>query len=102
MNTNSNKDTVSLMKIVGNDFDIANSLTEEQLIAALVDAFAYLIDHDFQKLIQIMYKADVDQDKLKKLLEEAEGLSSAEVIAKAYVDRQKAKVATWEKYSPKS
>jgi hypothetical protein len=92
---------MSLISIISKDFDIPDQLSENQLRAAMVDAFAYLIDNDFPKLIQILYKADVDQYKLKELLETVEGLSSAEVIADAYIARQKAKIETWKKYSPK-
>lgn len=92
-------DIPSVIKIISKDFDIENNLSENQLRNAMVDAFAYLIDNDFPKLIQILYKADVDQYKLKELLETVEGLSSAEVIADAYIARQKAKVETWKKYS---
>jgi len=92
---------VSLTSIISKDFDIPDTLSENQLREAMVTAFAYLIDNDFPKLIQILYKADVDQYKLKELLETVEGLSSAEVVADAYIARQKAKIETWKKYSPK-
>ncbi|KIA93733.1 hypothetical protein OC25_11835 [Pedobacter kyungheensis] len=92
---------MSLISIISKDFDIAENLSENQLREVMVDAFAYLIDNDFPKLIQILYKADVDQYKLKELLETVEGSSSAEVIADAYIARQKAKIETWQKYSPK-
>ena len=92
-------DIPSVIKIISKDFDIENNLSENQLRGAMVVAFAYLIDNDFPKLIQILYKADVDQYKLKELLETVEGSSSAEVIADAYIARQKAKVETWKKYS---
>ena len=92
---------MSLISIISKDFDIPDNLSESHLRAAMVDAFAYLIDNDFPKLIQILYKADVDQYKLKELLETVEGYSSAEVIADAYIARQKAKIETWKKYSPK-
>jgi len=92
---------MSLISIISKDFDIADHLTETQLRDAMVDAFAYLIDNDFPKLIQILYKADVDQYKLKELLETVEGSSSAEVIADAYIARQMAKIETWQKYSQK-
>ncbi|WP_316825349.1 hypothetical protein [Pedobacter miscanthi] len=92
---------MSLISIISKDFDIPHTLSESQLRDAMVDAFAYLIDNDFSKLIQILYKADVDQYKLKELLETVEGVSSAEIIADAYIARQKAKIETWAKYSPK-
>ncbi|NTE01398.1 hypothetical protein G6M26_26405 [Agrobacterium tumefaciens] len=92
---------MQLIKIIIKDFDIPDHLSESQLREALVDAFAYLIENDFPKLIQILYKADVDQYKLKEFLETAEGLNAAEVIADAYIARQMDKVETWNKYSPK-
>lgn len=92
---------MSLINIISKDFDIPDQLAENQLRVLLIDAFAYLIDNDFPKLIQILYKADVDQYKLKELLETVEGSSSAEVIADAYIARQLAKIETWKKYSPK-
>lgn len=90
---------MSVLKIISKDFDIEESLSEDQLRMVLIEAFAYLLDNDFSKLIQILYKADVDQYKLKGLLETAEGSSSAEVIADAYIARQMAKIETWKKYS---
>lgn len=90
---------MSLIKIISKDFDINENLSENQLREAVVDAFAYLVDNDFAKLVQILYKADVDQYKLKELLETTEGRSSAEVIADAYIARQMAKIETWKKYS---
>lgn len=90
---------MSILKIISKDFDIADQISEIQLRQTLIDGFAYLVDNDFAKLIQILYKADVDQYKLKELLETAEGLSPAEVIADAYIARQMAKLETWKKYS---
>lgn len=90
---------MSLIKIINKDFDLPDELSESQLRETFVNAFAYLVDNDFPKLVQILYKADVDQYKLKELLENVEGKSSAEVIADAYIARQMAKIETWKKYS---
>ncbi len=88
-----------LIKIISKDFDLPENISESQLRDTLVKTFEYLVEDDFQKLLQILYKADVDQYKLKELLENTEGKSSAEIIADAYIERQKAKVETWKKYS---
>ena len=90
---------MSLAKMVGKDFELSEDLSENQLREVLVKAFEYLIEDDFSKLVQILYRADVDQDKLKQLLESAENSSSGEVIADAYIARQKAKLEIWNKYS---
>ncbi len=92
-------ETASLIKIISKDFDIAENLSEEQLYQILVNSFDYLVENDFSKLLQILYRADVDQYKLKELLEASGNQNSAEVIARAYIERQKAKVETWKKYS---
>ncbi len=89
----------SLIKIISKDFDLPESISESHLRDVLVKTFEYLVEDDFQKLLQILYKADVDQYKLKELLAHTEGKSSAEIIADAYIERQKAKVETWKKYS---
>ncbi|MFN0292163.1 hypothetical protein [Pedobacter helvus] len=90
---------MSLAKMVGKDFELPEDISENQLREVLIKAFEYLVEEDFAKLVQILYRADVDQDKLKALLENAENSSSAEVIADAYIARQKAKLEIWNKYS---
>jgi len=96
------EEVASLIKIISKDFDIAENLNEEQLYNILVNSFDYLVENDFSKLLQILYRADVDQYKLKELLENSDNQNSAEVIAEAYIARQKAKIETWKKYSSKS
>ena len=88
-----------LIKIIAKDFDLPEKISEEQLRDVLIKTFTYLVEDDFPKLLQILYRADVDQYKLKELLENNSELSAAEVIADAYMARQKAKVETWKKYS---
>jgi len=90
---------VSLQKIIAKDFDFPDDVDENRLRQALVQAFDYLLANDFSKLLQILYRADVDQEKLKVLLAAAADQSAAEIIADAYIARQNAKVAIWKKYS---
>lgn len=90
---------MSLSKMVGKDFELPENISDEQLREILIKAFEYLVEDDFSKLVQILYRADVDQNKLKQLLENAENVSSGEVIADAYLARQKAKLDIWNKYS---
>lgn len=94
-------DTTSLLKLIAKHFDVPENINESHLRDVLIKTFEYLIDDDFPKLLQVLYRADVDQYKLKDLLENTEGKSTAEIIADAYIARQKAKVDTWKKYSSK-
>ncbi|RZL50072.1 MAG: hypothetical protein EOP00_05870 [Pedobacter sp.] len=92
-------DTTPLIKIISKHFDVPENISETHLREVLIKTFEYLVEDDFPKLLQILYRADVDQYKLKDLLENTEGKSTAEIIADAYIERQKAKVETWKKYS---
>lgn len=89
----------SLIKLISKHFDVPENISESHLRDVLVKTFEYLVEDDFAKLLQVLYRADVDQYKLKELLENTEGKSTAEVIADAYITRQKAKIETWKKYS---
>ena len=64
-----------------------------------MQAFAYLLDNDISKMMNILYRTDVDEEKLKSLLISNSELPSAEVIAEAYLRRQKEKIETRKKYS---
>jgi hypothetical protein len=92
-------DSQQLLQLISKHFDLPENISEQHLRDVLVKTFEYLIEDDFQKLLQVLYRADVDQYKLKELLENTEGKSSAEIIADAYIDRQKAKVEMRKRYS---
>lgn len=93
------EDLQSLGKIIGKDFEIEDLLSEAMLKERLVHAFAYLLDNDISKMMNILYRTDVDEAQLKSLLISNAELPSAEVIAEAYLNRQKQKIETWKKYS---
>ncbi len=61
---------------------------KEKLIRFIND----LIQNDFQKLIAILYKVDVDESKLKKLLREGIGKDTADIIATQIIEREIQKI----------
>ncbi|ALL07489.1 hypothetical protein AQ505_19530 [Pedobacter sp. PACM 27299] len=89
----------ALTSIIGKDFEVEEIWTEAQIRERLVQAFAYLLDNDISKMMNILYRTDVDEEKLKSLLISNSELPSAEVIADAYLRRQKEKIETRKKYS---
>lgn len=93
------EDFKSLSRIVSADFEVDDILSEELLRARLIEAFAYLLDNNISKMMNILYRTDVNEEKLKRLLISNSNLPSAEVIADAYINRQKEKVETRKKYS---
>ncbi|MBS1626818.1 MAG: hypothetical protein JSR09_04910 [Bacteroidetes bacterium] len=53
-----------------------------------------LITNNFTALVQLLYKIDVDEKKLKIVLQENENKDAAELIAHMIIDRLKQKQAT--------
>lgn len=93
------EDLQALARIIGKDFELEDDITENALRSLLIHAFGYLLDHDISRMMNMLYRADVDENQLKSLLISCSELPSAEVIADAYIQRQKEKVATRKKYS---
>lgn len=58
-----------------------------------------LIQNDFQKLVSILYKVDVNEKKLKELLQKDENKKSEKIIAKLIIDRQMQKIITRRQFS---
>jgi hypothetical protein len=60
-----------------------------------------LIQNDFQKLITILYKVDVDENKLKKFLQEGISKDAADIIATLIIEREIQKVETRKQFARK-
>lgn len=93
------EDVKALARIIGNDFELEEEIPETLIREKMVHAFSWLLDNDISKMMNILYRADVDEDKLKSLLVSRSQLPSAEIIADEYISRQKQKVETRKKYS---
>jgi len=64
------------------------------LKAALVKKLNELILTDFQRLVSILYRLDVSEPKLKKLLKENKEQDAGEIIAELIIERQVQKMKT--------
>ncbi|WMJ72622.1 hypothetical protein RCC89_05520 [Cytophagaceae bacterium ABcell3] len=99
-NTNNNERAVLL---VSDMLSIQKGLicgTEEEQMKLLAAYIEELIHNDFSRLLQILYRVDVPEEKLKKALaENKESLSSGEIIARLLVERQVQKIELRAKYS---
>ena len=93
------EDFKSLSRMVSTDFEVEDLVSEDLMRARLIEAFAYLLDNNISKMMNILYRTDVDEEQLKKLLISNSELPSAEVVADAYISRQKEKIETRKKYS---
>jgi hypothetical protein len=67
----------------------------EQLISLLEE----LINTDFQALVQLLYRVDVDEKKLKQTLLQQPGHDAALIIAELIISRQLQKIATRKQFN---
>jgi AraC-like DNA-binding protein len=76
--------------------DLAIELPENILLNdAVIILASYindLIQKDFNKLISILYRLDVSENKLRRLLEENTGSDAGRIIADLVIERQLQKI----------
>jgi hypothetical protein len=92
-------DTFSLLS---KDFtlpEIKEGFDEAKAIEFLSKAVSQLLDRDFERLLQICYRIDLGENRLKKILHEAKPDQVASDLAKALWERQKQKVEIRRRYS---
>jgi hypothetical protein len=71
----------------------------EKLKEWLTENISWLIDNDFERLLTILYRIDVSELRLKRLIEQNEGENAAEVIADLMLERETQKAESRKKYS---
>ncbi len=78
-------------------FALANTVDEvpdDNIRYQLINLINELIKNDFASLVQLLYRIDIDEKKLKKLLQEKAGTDAAPVIADIIIKRQLQKMST--------
>lgn len=58
----------------------------------IIEKINYWILNDFDHLMYILYRIDVHEDKVRRLLKEHQGENAAEIIADLIIERQKQKI----------
>jgi hypothetical protein len=88
--------------LISKDFqlpEVKEEFSEEKAIEILANAISQLMDRNLERLLQICYRVDLSENKLKKILHESEPDQVAADLAKALWDRQKQKVEIRRRYS---
>ncbi len=67
---------------------LADAETEEKLKKVISERINYLIQHDFAQLTELLYRIDINEAKLKKLLSNKEESVAADIIAELIIERQ--------------
>lgn len=71
----------------------------KEYIQYLAGKIAELIDHDFEKLLWILYRVDVNENKVRETLAENSLTGGPEILAELIVQRQLEKAATRKAFS---
>ena len=70
----------------------------EELKQKLALHINHLINHDFEKLIYYLYRADVNENKMRHLLQQKEGENAAGLIADLIIERQLEKIKSRQQF----
>jgi hypothetical protein len=64
----------------------------EKLRDQLVEYINHLLQHDFNGLVQVLYRVDVSEQKLKQLLQKNPETDAAVIISDLLIERQEEKI----------
>jgi len=93
MNQEIEKHTVALIQHDFNLEDFSQD-TLENIRQLLIERLDYLLDHDFARLLDILYRIDVNEEKVKNMLAKQAGTNSSEILADLIIERQIEKAKT--------
>lgn len=83
----------------------ANSMEQvpnEETKKRLMDLINELIQKDFNALVQLLYRIDVDEKKIRVYLKENKNQDSASVLADLIIDRQQQKIKSRQEFQTKN
>ena len=78
----------------------APSSSMDALQAALAEHINDLIINNFEKLIFLLYRIDINEKSIKHLLQKTANSTAGETIAKAIIDRQMEKIGLRKDHTP--
>ena len=79
-----------IVHIVNDSFSLQSN--ETNFVDFLTEKINFLIVNDFNKLIFILYRADINEHKLNRLLAENKKEDAGKIIAALFVQRQLEKI----------
>lgn len=93
-------ETQALLQDLNDSYELRlrNVPTMEELEALLAERVNTMIQQNFGELVQLLYRVDVSESKLRGLLETNAGEDAAIVIARLILERQWQKIETRRQY----
>ena len=80
------------------ELNIPVETTQEQMEIFLASRINQLIENDFTQLLQILYRIDVSEQKLRSLLKQNTGTDAGRIIAVLIIERQLEKLNSREQF----
>lgn len=77
--------------------NLASSSLEE-VLKYLEQVISYLLDNDFERLLQIMYRIDIDENRFKQVIHDDKPGEIARKLARLVLDRELSKVRSRARY----
>lgn len=90
-----------LIQLLNNELpvEIATNISYEEIHEKLSAYINNLIKNDFDKLITYLYRIDVNEHKLKSLLQQNQNEDAGNIIATLIIERQQQKIKTRQQFS---
>ena len=94
-------DRVALIQDLNRSYGLAlaESLSATQMEALLAEKLNDMIRADFSGLVQLLYRIDVNESRLRQLLQTNTGEDAGKLIARLIIERQWQKIQTRRLYS---
>jgi hypothetical protein len=95
-------DSLALIKDLNQSYgwDLADSLTIQELEALLAEIVNGWIRSDFTRLVQFLYRIDISESRLRLLLEENTEEDTGQLLARLILERLWQKIETRRRYKP--
>jgi hypothetical protein len=79
--------------------DLAGKVSYSEIHAQLAAYINQLIKNNFEKLVTYLYRIDVNEQKLKSLLQQFPDEDAGDIISTLIIERQEQKLKTREQFS---
>jgi hypothetical protein len=99
---NGSTDSLALIKDLNQSYgwELADSLTMQELEALLAEIVNGWIRSDFTRLVQFLYRIDISESRLRLLLEENSEEDTGQLLARLILERLWQKIETRRQYKP--
>ena len=94
-------DTTDLAKGLNKDLaiELPDKVSYEELEALLAEHINHLIKNDFEKLVGILYRIDINEQKLRTLLQQYKNEDAGKIISLMIIERQEQKIRSRQQFS---